>query len=79
MIFVNGTSDNDIATLRRESWTRPAFKVSNLRRRVAARLRLREKFQRRANRHGPELEPAVIILGLIYGAAILTMIARLAA
>jgi hypothetical protein len=56
--------------------------VSNLRRRVAARLRIREKFQRRvsaANRQGPELEPAVIILGLIYGAAILIMITRLAA
>jgi hypothetical protein len=79
---MNDTSERNAATARSIHWRRPELSVKRIRRRIAARFRIGGKFQRRANaanRHGPELETPVIVLGLVYAAAILLMIARLIA
>jgi hypothetical protein len=80
MMPMNDASEHNVATAIRVSWTRPQWTVRKLRRRVAARFRMRRKFQRSASgeeQHGPQIETPVIILGLVYAAAILLMIARL--
>jgi hypothetical protein len=77
---MNDASDPNAVTARPVRWARPELTVKTLRRRVAARFRMRRKFQRRVSgeeQHGPQIETPVIILGLVYAAAILLMIARL--
>lgn len=80
MMPMNDASDPNATAARPVRWARPELTVRKLRRRVAARFRMRGKFQSRLSvdeRHGPQIETPVIILGIVYAAAILLMIARL--